>query len=382
MKQLGSNIIVFQMMTHNKARLAISLCGIGFVTLVLFMGIGFFNGLNDSQARLATILDADLVMMNVKSRSINSFKPFHRNRMFQAVAFEEVEEVIPIYDGQTKISNPQTGMNKTIFFLAFPMDSRPFSIPGFDDHAHQLKYRGNILFDDTSRKIFGKIKTGMDVEIMDIPHQVAGMVELGPNFSKNGYILMSDVTLLTGLGAHRLDPEKISFGLLKTRPGTDIPVLKTRLKEVFSDEFKFMTPTEMARFEIRFTTRSTPIGALLGIGLIVGFGIGVIISYQILYTEVTDHMPQFATLKAVGFSKKFMTGIVFKEALLLSVMGFIPGLAASFGLYAFIEHCSRIVMTLTLERVLVIFVLTVLMCNIAGFLAVRKALMADPAELF
>lgn len=370
------------MLTHNKARLAMSLCGIAFATLVLFMGIGFFNGLNDSQARLATIIDADLVMVDIKSRSINSFRKIHRTRIFQAAAFEEVTEVIPIYDGQTKIKNPQTGMSKTIFFLAFPMDSIPFSIPGFENHAGALKYKGNILFDSKSRKVFGRIETGMDVEIRKIPHHVAGIVEMGPNFSKNGYILMSDVTLLTGFGAGHFDPEKISFALFKTRPGTDIPGLKESLKQVFPEDFRFMTPEEMRVFEINFTTRSTPIGALLGIGLIVGFGIGVIISYQILFNEVTDHMPQFATMKAVGFSKKFMVSIVLKEALLLSVLGFFPGLAASFGLYAFIEHFTKIVMTLTVERVVVIFVLTVLMCNIAGILAVRKVLKADPAELF
>lgn len=382
MKIPYSNIIVFRMLTHNKARLALSLCGISFATLVLFMGIGFFNGLNDSQARLATILNADIVMMNIKSRSINSFRKMHRTRLFQATGFKEIIEVVPIYEGQTKLTNPQTGMSKTIFFLAFPTGSHPFSIPGMDEHIHHLRQKGKILFDSKSRKVFGKINKGMNVDIKGISHQVAGIVKLGPNFSKNGYILMSDVTLLSGIGVGRINPEKISFGLLTTRPGTDIPALKTRLKQAFPDDFKFMTPREMKQFEINFTTRSTPVGALLGIGLIVGFAIGVIISYQILFNEVTDHMPQFATLKAVGFSKSFLISIVLKEALLLSVMGFFPGLMASFGLYVFIEHFTKIIMIMNMERILVVFILTVIMCNIAGILAVKKVLGADPAELF
>lgn len=382
MKTAYSNIIVFRMLTHNKARLALSLCGISFATLVLFMGIGFFNGLNDSQARLATVLKADLVMMNIRSRSINSFRKMHRTRLFQATGFEEIIAVVPIYEGQTTLTNPQTGMSKTIFFLAFPTGTQPFSIPGMDTYAKQLRHQGKILFDAKSRKVFGTIKQGMDVDIKGIPHHVAGIVRMGPNFSKNGYILMSDVTLLSGIGAGRINPEKISFGLFTTKPGTDIPALKSKLEKAFPDDFKFMTPEEMKKFEINFTTRSTPVGALLGIGLIVGFGIGVIISYQILFNEVTDHMPQFATMKAVGFSKRFLVGIVLKEALLLSVMGFFPGLLASIGLYVFIEHFTKIIMIMNTQRILVVFILTVVMCNIAGVLAVKKVLGADPAELF
>ncbi len=380
MKISYSNMVVIKMLTHNKARLSLALCGIAFATLVLFMGIGFFNGLNDSQAKLATILNADLVMIHMKSRSVNSFRKMSRTRLYQALAFDEVNEAIPVYEGQAKITNPQTGMSKTIFYLAFPMDRDPFLIPGLDGFRPALRQKGNIVFDSRSRKIYGKILKGMEVEIDGIKHTVSGTVELGASFGKNGYILMGDTTLIVGLG--RGTPERISFGLLRTKPGVDLAALKKKLLENLPDDFKVMTPEELRIFEINFTTKSTPVGALLGIGLIVGFVIGVIISYQILFNEVTDHMPQFATLKAVGFSKGFLVGIVLKEALLLSVLGFFPGLLASYGLYAFIEHFTMIVMILNFERIFSIFLLTVVMCIIAGLIAVKKVLSADPAELF
>jgi len=380
MKISYSNIVVLNMLTHNKARLCLSLCGITFATLVLFMGIGFFNGLNDSQANLATLVKGDLVMMNTRSRSINGFQKMDRTRLFRALAFDEVVEAIPIYEGQTKLKNPQTEMSKTIFYLAFPMDTDPFSIPDLDEFRPSLKNMGNIVFDSRSRKIYGRIHPGMQVEISEKKHQVTGLVNLGPNFSKNGYIIMSDTSLISGLGW--ASPEKISFGILKTRPGTDIAALKMKLSALLPNDFTVLTPEELRRFEVRFTTRSTPVGALLGIGLIVGFVIGVIISYQILFNEVTDHMPQFATLKAIGFPNTFLVRIVLKEALLLSVLGFFPGLAAGFGLYAFIEQFTKIVMILNFNRIFYIFMLTVIMCTIAGMLAVKKVLKADPAELF
>ena len=368
------------MLTHNKVRLMLSLCGIAFATLVLFMGIGFFNGLNDSQANLATVLNADLVMIHKKTRSMNSFKKINRTWLYQALAQEDVIDVIPVYDGQTKIINPQSQMSKTIYFFAFPVDKNPFNIPGFDGLRPGLRKMGTIVFDAKSRQIYGRITPGMTVDIAGIPHTVSGTVDLGPNFVKNGYIIMGDHTLIAGL--KKTTPDRVSFGLISIRPGADIDSVKQQIHQGVSDDYILMTPSELRQFEINFTITSTPVGALLGIGLIVGFIIGVIISYQILYNEVIDHMPQFATMKAVGFSRAFLISIVLKEAFLLSVLGFIPGLAASLGLYAFIEYFTRIIMVLNVYRVAWVFALTVFMCVIAGMLAVKKVLQADPAELF
>lgn len=375
-----SNTIAWKMLVHHKGRLALSLCGIAFSVLILFMGIGFFNGLNDSQSNIAPILNADLVMLHNKTRTVSSFRSLRRTRLYQALAFDEITAVLPVYKGQVGIVNPQTQMKKTIFYLAFPAGSHPFLIPGMADHEEKLKKKGAVLFDSLSRDIFGTFQTGMEIEISDEKFYVAGMVQLGPNFAHHGYVLMSDTTLSTIRDRWFL--EEISFGLIRAKPGADISVLKKKLLSLSPDDFLVMTPEELRRREIAYTTHATPVGALLGIGLIVGFVIGIIISYQILFNEVTDHMPQFATLKAIGFSKKFLVAIVMKVALLLSVVGFFPGLLCGYLLYITIEHYTKIVMFLTGFRVSCIFFLTIFMCSIAGFMAVKKVLAADPAELF
>jgi len=87
-------------------------------------------------------------------------------------------------------------------------------------------------------------------------------------------------------------------------------------------------------------------------------------------------------LRRVIKRTKIHVSIVLKEALLLSVLGFFPGFGASLGLYTLIEHTTKIIMDLNPYRVVSVFLLTVLMCVIAGMLAVKKVLKADPAELF
>lgn len=375
-----STIIAFRMLVHNKARCILALSAIAFAVLVLFMAIGFFNGLNDSQANIAAHLNADLVLLNKKTRSINNFRRIERARLYQALAFGEITEVVPVYEGQAGMVTPASGMGKRVGYRAFPVGSAPFLIDGQPLETDLLKEKGAILFDTLSRSIYGELRPGMAVEIFGMQHRVVGSVRMGPNFSQNGYVFMSDATYMAPRDPWVLD--KISYGLLRAAKGTDIPALKHKLLAQLPDDVLIMTPEELRVREILFTTRTTPVGALLGIGLIVGFIIGIIICYQILFNEVTDHMPQFATLKAVGFSKRFLVAVVMTEALLLSIIGYLPGLLAGYLLYTVIEQTTRIIMIMTPGRGVSVFLLTIFMCCIAGFIAVRKVLSADPAELF
>jgi len=375
-----ATVIAWRMLVHHKARLALSLCGIAFSVLVLFMGIGFFNGLNDSEANLAPLLNADLVMISAKRTNLGKSDRMSRVQLYQAQADPEVGEVIAVYEGRTSLTNPQSKMSKSIVFLAFAAGTDPLAVPGMLAHKDKLKVRGTVLYDRLSREVYGKIHEGMQIDLSEGKFTVAGTVAIGPNFSRNGYVLMSDTTWLSGRPAWEAD--RISYGLIRAVAGTDVNRLAARLAATLPTDVTLLTPAQLHERNVRHTTRATPVGALLGIGLIVGFVIGVIICYQILFNEITDHMPQFATLKAVGFSKPFLMAVVMKEALLLSVVGFLPGLAAGQLLYSVVEHLTQILMFLTPARILVIFVLTIGMCAVAGMLAVKKVLQADPAELF
>ncbi|MGD8388940.1 MAG: hypothetical protein PVG49_17470, partial [Desulfobacteraceae bacterium] len=178
--------IARKMLLHKKARLAMSLSAMAFTVVIMLMEMGFFNGINDSQARLATYFNADLVMMDIRSIHLNKYATMDRSRMMQAMGFEEVIEVVPVYKGLVGMKNPQTGLTKVIFVMAFPPDTNPLSLPNYDEVKAALKKQGTVVFDVKSRRIFGKIELGQDIEISDRKYRVGGFVELGPNFSIDG----------------------------------------------------------------------------------------------------------------------------------------------------------------------------------------------------
>ena len=110
--------------------------------------------------------------------------------------------------------------------------------------------------------------------------------------------------------------------------------------------------------------------------------VGAIIVYQILYTDVTDHLPEYATLKAIGFDDKFFISVIFQESVILSVLGFIPGMGIAALLYHATREIANMPTYLTISNILIVFCLTVFMCSAAGMLATRKLRAANPADIF
>ena len=113
-----------------------------------------------------------------------------------------------------------------------------------------------------------------------------------------------------------------------------------------------------------------------------GLVVGAIIVYQILFADVSEHLREYATLRAIGYRNRFVSGIVLQQAAILAVLGYLPGMAAAWFLYRSAAHATRLPLHLTTDRALTVFVLTLVMCALSGFLALRKVRRLEPAEVF
>ena len=147
------------------------------------------------------------------------------------------------------------------------------------------------------------------------------------------------------------------------------------LNRKFSDE-------EFAEIEKAYWGNATPIGFIFGFGTIIGFIVGLIIVYQILYSDVSDHLAEYATLKAMGYSDRYLVGVLVQEALLLAVLGFMPGIVLANGLYSLAQSATLLPIAMTANRAVVVLSLTIVMCTGSGALALRKLQSADPADIF
>jgi hypothetical protein len=181
-------------------------------------------------------------------------------------------------------------------------------------------------------------------------------------------------------------PPAWSFGLWMSRitytSQAEVEQVAEQLRQIMPDDVRVLTRAELIEQEESFWSESTPIGFIFMLGLIVGFIVGVVICYQVLSTEVTDRLAEFATLKAIGYDDRYVNGIVIQESLWLSILGFILGIALGVPLYSFLRDQTGLPLEMTIGRGGLVFVLTVSMCIASGILAVRRVRTADPAEVF
>ncbi|MEO0852462.1 MAG: FtsX-like permease family protein, partial [Cyanobacteria bacterium J06648_11] len=174
----------------------------------------------------------------------------------------------------------------------------------------------------------------------------------------------------------------VDLGLLKLSPDADATTVVAALRQALPNDVAAYTRDEFVEKELTYWRENTNIGFVFSLLTSMAFVVGVILVYQILYTDVADHWAEYATLKAMGYSNVYLFGVVMQEAMLLTVLGFIPGCLISFVLYRTTADATGLLMQMTGNRTLNMLAATFIMCLISGTIAVRKVQAADPAEVF
>ena len=83
-----------------------------------------------------------------------------------------------------------------------------------------------------------------------------------------------------------------------------------------------------------------------------GLIVGMVIVYQILFSDIASHLKEYATLKAIGYSNGYLRRTVPGAALILAILGFIPGLVLSVVLYDFVGRGTFLNLAMDLPRAL------------------------------
>jgi putative ABC transport system permease protein len=374
-------------LTRERTRLIVALAGIAFADILLFMQLGFQDSLYYSNVRFHTSLQADIVLISNQSNSLISMKSFSQRRLYQALDIKEVASVNSIYVDITSWKNPATGRTRNIFVMGFNPEKNIFNLPGVQENLDKIKLADVILYDRSSRLEFGPIATDFNqgkivtAEVRRRKVKVGGLFTLGASFGADGNILTSDTNFLRIFNNNR-QPGLIEVGVVQLKPGSNVAQVKEVLQKYLSEEIRVFTKQEYIDFERDFWAKNTAIGFIFTLGAIMGFIVGTVIVYQILYTEVTDHLGEYATLKAIGYTHRYLLNVIVQESFILAILGYIPGFSSALFLYQKAKEATLLPIFMTFERAIIVLILTILMCLISGTIAVRKLQAADPADIF
>jgi putative ABC transport system permease protein len=378
---------------HRKVRFLATLAGIAFVVVLLFMQLGFQDALFESAVRIHQVLQGDLFLTSSQYKSLTSQQSFPRTRLYQTLAFEGVESVSPLYFQFGKLKNILNGQKYSIFVVGIDPSKSSFNLAQINQNIDQIKLPDAALFDLSSRPEFGPIakafsqKKSIDVEIAPFNQitkakrfEIKGLFSIGPSFGVDGNLITSSTTFLQAFPDRNLN--NIDLGLISLKSNYDAQKVRSYLVANLPKDINILTFSEFVQLEKDYWDLRTPIGFVFKLMVFMGFVVGIGITYQVLYSNISNHLVAYATLKAIGFTNKYLLITVFQQALLLAILGFLPGIIMTLGLYDLSKNVTHLPIVMDLDKGLNVFFSVILMCSVSGFLAIQKLRSVDPADIF
>ncbi|MDM9580585.1 MULTISPECIES: ABC transporter permease DevC [unclassified Nostoc] len=378
--------LAWRQLMKEKTRLAVAVAGITFADMLMFIQLGFESALFDAAVKPHRNLQADLVLISPQFQTLFSVKNFSRERLYQTLAYEGVQSVNSVYISTGQWRNPETRLERAILVWGVDPAQSPFKSSEIKQNQDHLKQLYQVIFDQAGRPEYGAVgdifkKTGkFDTELNSKAVFVKGLFTDGASFAADGNVITSDSTFLQLFPERK--PDRIEVGLITLKSDADTEKVRSQLVNGLPKDVRVLTPEEFAKVERTYWEAGTGIGFIFGLGTGVGFIVGIVIVYQILYSDVSDHLPEYATLKAMGYTDNYLLGVLIQEALLLAILGFLPGFFLSFGLYQVTYAATMLPIFMKIERAIQVWILTVIMCSVSGAIAMRKLRSADPADVF
>jgi putative ABC transport system permease protein len=380
--------LAWRQLRSEKARLASAIAGVLFACVLVFMQLGFRSALFESATNLIGAMRGDLFLMHPLTTASFRPEPLPRVRAQQALALPEVERAVPVYLAQATWRNPTDGTRRAVQLIGVDTAAGVLDFPGLTpDLVEALKRPDAVAFDVRSRPEFGAVAQllaerggPIEVEIGSRRMDVVGLVEIGPSFGADGNVVLSEVNF------RRVAKERqvaaVDLVAIRLREGADLRDAQARLRALLPPDVMVMTQDELRAHERSYWENATPIGFIFAFGSAMGLVVGMVIVYQILFSDIASHLKEYATLKAMGYSGSYLARVVLGAALILAVAGFLPGLGLSFLLYGFVGSATFLPLRLDLPMAVTVFVMIFVMCAVAGLLAVRKLRDANPADMF
>ena len=373
-------------LTKSGGRLTAAIAGVTFTVVFSLVQLAFQDALYRSVVLLYSHLQADLVLISPRYQCVVATDAFPERRLYQALAVDGVQSASPLYLGVMPWKNPVSHEDRQIMVVGFPPASNVLDLPEVNTLVNRLKEPGKVLFDEGSRPEFGPVADLLRshhpviTELAGQKVQTIGLFRVGANFADDGNVVTSDTTFFQLQPGRK--PGNVDVGILRLRPGADLNQTRGAVAAVLPRDVTVLTRAQFLEREQTFFGSSLPVGFFFGTSVLVGLIVGAVIVYQILYSDVTEHLPEYATVKAVGYPDRYLFGVVLRESLILSALGFPPGVLLSWIVYQIAQSVTLLPIRMTFSQLAIVYLLTAAMCALAGILAVQRLRRADPVEVF
>ena len=363
-----------------KLRTIVAVTGVSFAMVMVFLQLGFFGGMVKSSTGIYDRLNFDIVILSNSYLRILTPGYFDLAYIYQAMSVAGVKSVAPLYLRRFQWTNPDNGQKEAAIAIGFNPKDSAFLIPEIYEYLDNISKLDTVLYDRLSQKKCGDIHIGTKTELNNRKIEVVGLYRLGAGFFASGTIIMSDQNFV------RLFPDKnlkdVNIGLVRIDENVKAEDIADHIRKLMAGKVKVLTRDEIKNVEIDFWIKSTNTGLILSSGVVVAICIGMVILFQVLANDITNRLPEYATLKAMGYGRMYLSFIVAQQAIIIAMLGFIPASVISLFLYGLIRDATNLSIDMTVGRLCFVFFLNIVMCLFSALMALRKVDQADPADLF
>lgn len=356
---------------YERGKLILSVLGVAASLTLIFLLMGFRNGMFIAVTAYMDNMDADLIVAQsgAQGRFASSAIPaaIHETLSSLSGAVETehtlVTDIIFTYDGMKMPAvligfNTETGIGG------------PWSL----SEGQHVQNDGEIVLDTWLARRAG-LHVGDGVDVLGRTYRITGLSR-GTSSWLGAYLFISrqdaeEVLQLAGIA---------SFYLLRLPPGADVAVVKEAIEQQVAG-VEVMTPVERAALDWKLlgTVLNMPINMMILIGVVTG----VAVMGLTTYTAIIDRMREYGVLKAVGANGSWLRRLVITETLYRAVLGFVLGTGLSYLTAELIMFLfPQFTITILPETIAFTGLLAVAMTILAALLPIRQIMMIDPAVVF
>jgi len=383
-RSVGFVPLAWRNLLANKPRLLRSSGGIGFAVLLMLMQLGFERAFFNASLEVIRLLDGDIFLQRASKYRFATRDPFAARDLETARAVAGVASAWPLYAAWHELfwRNPTDGKDFLVRVFAFDPDHPILPLPELDANLKELSDLDTAIVDRGARRFLGMDPQPSAAELSGSKVKIIGSFALGPDFENDGTVVVGDRTFAKLLPNPRGGAPDVELGVIKLTPGSDSLTMQRAIAAVVPTGVAVLTKAQLLELERKFQADVSSAGPIFVMGTLVGFIVGMLIAYQIIYTDVSEQQPQYATMKAMGYRTRYLVQVVLEQATLSALAGWVPAVLVSILLFRIIGEVALLPLHMSVELALVSLLLTLSMCLISAVLAVRRVVSADPAEVF
>lgn len=368
-----------RMLVYDKRRSALAIAGIFLAIVLVFFELGLYVAVPRGGLLLYDHLRFDLMLTSDQYAYLTAPGAFPSSRLDIVRRQAEVARVTPLYFNAAKWQGGVDGEWIDLFVIGFPSAASPFTVASINRQLDVLGRPDMMLVDAATRPMFGSLATGRVVAIDGRPEAIGGTYRLGTGFMGLGVALFGQRNFAK---LFPLRGDLVSLAPIVLKPGINADRAAQALRKVLPGDVQVFTRQQLDAHEVAYWTTRSAVGLIFGAGLIIAIVVGIVVVYQTLATQISRHLPQFATLKAVGYGDRSLYAAVVAMAAMIMAIGFIPAFLAALWLYAVIRQVTMLPAAMTGMRVAEVILAGFAIAMISALLSLTGLRRADPADVF